>query len=261
MSNQLKIIVTSSLLFFSHTISSAQTSPLPCLNRTFTIVAHVLDNPDLTPSHEEEDILAAVETLNFFFEPICTSFEICEFRRVENYQYDILERPQNEWNELINKHHVDNRINIFFMTEIDNETAGFSAGSINNLTSGGIALASLGAFVHEMGHFFGLPHTFGENGNDDLVTLELVDGSNSETAGDLILDTPADPYDPNDTTTIYMDSTLCRFIAPLVDANGEYYTPHVGNIMTYLACSGCEFTHDQFRQMAQSYLDAPEKMW
>lgn len=259
--NQLKIIFTSGLIIFSTLIVLAQTSPLPCLNRTFTIVAHVVDKPDLTPSHEQADILAAVENLNSFFEPICTSFEVCEFRCVENYQYDSLERVILEWNELVNTNHVDNRINIFFMSAIDEDVAGFSAGSIGNLTSGGIAIAGIGSLVHEMGHFFGLSHTFGELGNDDMITLELVDGSNSESSGDLIVDTPADPFDPNDTITTYVDPSLCRFIAPLVDANGEYYIPHIGNIMTYLSCSGCEFTHDQFRRMAQSYLDAPQKMW
>ena len=39
---------------------------------------------------------------------------------------------------------------------------------------------------HEVGHFYGLPHTH-DQGN------ELVNGSNCATAGDNFCDTPADP--------------------------------------------------------------------
>ena len=46
--------------------------------------------------------------------------------------------------------------------------------------------------AHEMGHCLGLYHTHNGTG-DNNGTPELVNGSNSSTAGDYITDTPADP--------------------------------------------------------------------
>ena len=45
--------------------------------------------------------------------------------------------------------------------------------------------------AHEMGHCLGLYHTHNGTG-DNNGTPELVNGSNSSTAGDYITDTPAD---------------------------------------------------------------------
>ena len=58
---------------------------------------------------------------------------------------------------------------------------------------GGIVLAGTGAksIVQAMGTYFGLPPTEGD-------LLELVDGTNSTTAGDQLIDTPADPHVASD---------------------------------------------------------------
>ena len=101
-----------------------------------------------------------------------------------------------------------------------------------------------------MGHFFGLPHTF-ERDNG----LELADGSNCETAGDGICDTPADPYEVDEPMSKWIDSLECRFIYKGKDANGDYYSPDLANYMSYYGspCSCSRFTDGQYKAMVDNY--------
>lgn len=89
---------------------------------------------------------------------------------------------------------------------------------VNNST------AENGATVaHEMGHYFGLLHTF-ETANG----VELVNGSNCGSAGDLLCDTPADGFhtfgDSSGFSCDYSSGT---------DANGDAYVSDETQIMSY----------------------------
>lgn len=89
---------------------------------------------------------------------------------------------------------------------------------------------------HELGHSFNLIHPFGvwaEGHTDELVTRGV--GSNCDRTGDLLCDTPADPYGyPGGSFTGY-DANNCTYYAGDVrDANGDLYTPDATNIMSYL---------------------------
>ena len=86
-----------------------------------------------------------------------------------------------------------------------------------------------------MGHYFGLYHTF-----ETDFGLELEDGSNCDVTGDLVCDTPADPYIHPDTMSKYVDG--CTFIFMGKDANGAFYNPHTTNIMSYYPCECGRFT-------------------
>jgi len=110
-----------------------------------------------------------------------------------------------------------------------------------------------GTLTHEMGHMFGLLHTFEGNG------IELVNGSNCETEGDLICDTPADPFVEGDDMSLYIGED-CEFISIKLDSNFQYYQPDVGNIMSYYPCS-CGFTRGQYLKMAETFLNSDPKMW
>ena len=230
---------------------------LPCLDKKFTIVAHIMrDSLGITP-HDSTAIRQAVNNLNPLFEPICASFTVCEFIFHDNFQYaNLLEGPTDpKWDEMQDKYHKDNRINIYFVSQLSGDEAGFAGlGAIVNMTGSGIVILELGALPHEMGHFFGLSHTFQGNGT------ELVDGSNCTTAGDKICDTPADPFVPGESMDDYLDG--CTFISAKTDANGDFYVPDVGNIMSYYPdmCT-CGFTYDQYNAMANKYLNSSPKMW
>jgi hypothetical protein len=94
---------------------------------------------------------------------------------------------------------------------------------------------------HELGHFFGLYHTF-----ETKFGAELVNGSNCKTTGDLICDTEADIQTPN--------ITNCQYAGADKDAKGNFYFPPIGNIMSFHDCF-CKFTTEQYNKMAYVFLN------
>ena len=135
---------------------------------------------------------------------------------------------------LTSANNVNGVINIYFTNSIVSSSSGsslcgyayFPGGPetilmANGCTTNGSTLS------HEMGHFFGLSHTHG-NSNVYNSTEELVDGSNCETTGDFICDTPADPRLGNNNV-----NGACEFFDFAQDANGEYFQPDPLNIMSY----------------------------
>jgi hypothetical protein len=78
--------------------------------------------------------------------------------------------------------------------------------------------------VHEMGHFFGLYHTFEEEmfGKDNFV-------EDCNVAGDCICDTPPDP---GAVFEVYVNYSACDMIDNY-HSNGNLYRPLVDNYMAY----------------------------
>ncbi len=245
--------------FFSFSAQAQQyhhaDQSLPCLDKEFTIVVHIMRDSLGITAHDSTSIRQAIQNLNPLFEPICASFTVCEIVFHDNFQYaNLLGASDAKWVEMQEKYHKDNRINMYFLTSLGGSEAGFATlGGITNMTDGGIVISELGAIPHEMGHFFGLLHTFTGSGT------ELVDGSNCSTAGDKICDTPADPYVAGEELSDYIKD--CVFISPKKDANGDFYVPDVGNIMSYYTDCTCGFTYDQYNAMAMKYLNSSPKMW
>ena len=252
------------LFFFTTSLSGqgllTEQAALPCIDRQFTVVTHIVRDTFGDAGITEMEILDAIDSMNIYFAPICVSFKICEFRYIDNFQYDIV--SDEDWAEMQVKYHLDNRINMYIVADIDDASAvcGFaSLGGITQMESGGIVIKKecvgfTKTIPHEFGHYFNLMHTFEGSGS------ELVDGSNCTTEGDEVCDTPADPFEVGDDMSLYIGGN-CRFISPKQDANGQYYEPDVGNIMSYYPgdCS-CGFTYQQYLRMANTYLSMPD-MW
>ncbi|NNE28418.1 MAG: hypothetical protein HKN16_02200 [Saprospiraceae bacterium] len=245
-----------------------QQAPLPCLNKTFSIVANMVRDSLGMPNTTEAEIQAAVDSLNKDFEPICVKFEVCEFRFVNNFQYDDIE-DTDELNEMFAFYNQERRINMYLISGIPEPFCGMA--TLNGITmahdskpgiaivKGDCLLAPSRTLSHEIGHFFGLLHTF--EGSDG-PNPELVDGSNCATAGDLICDTPADPYVAGDSQAQYVDPTLCRFIRQIKDSNDDWFVPDVGNIMSYYQAEcACGFTYEQLLTMANNYSNSDRDNW
>ena len=242
---------------------------LPCIDRTFQVAVHFSNKPDGFVTSDTLLMDAFVAAVNGYFAPICIQFEVCELRVMDNFHFSHLELlpkgAPNEVTEMVNTNFVKNRINLYivdYFTEngaYEGTPGGFAslAGiqQVNNShivvkSDGGVSLNTL---VHEMGHYFGLEHTF-ETSNGE----ELVDGSNCETAGDGICDTPADPYE---ITEDHYDKDNCTYMDPIKDANGDYYAPNLSNIMSYYSGCQSEFTRGQYKKMAETYLAGPKDQW
>jgi Pregnancy-associated plasma protein-A len=241
----------------SFTLVNAQTKEeLPCIHKTFSIVAHIVIDSFGKSIHSPATIVASVNAMNAYFAPICVSFQVCLIDTIQNYWYEKLDTTRRQWGELKVLYNLKNRINMYFVNDITNPAGlGFADFTgITNVVSSGLGFKTstdVRTLVHEMGHYFGLSHTF-EN-----RVPELVNGTNCLVAGDSICDTPADPVGGA------VDAN-CTFISQQKDANGDFYSPMVGNIMSYYNCD-CPnvtkvFTDDQYRKMAKTYILSPG-MW
>ncbi|MDF2435990.1 MAG: hypothetical protein K0Q95_366 [Bacteroidota bacterium] len=257
--NKMKKNILFLILFscFSGFLAAQTQERLPCIDKKFSIIVHIVRDSASVAGITEARILENVDTLNNKFAPICVSFEVCEFRYINNSYYNII-KNQN-WEEMQILYNEKNRINLYYVNDIQSPAGacGFAGlGCITNLNAEGIVIKKLASCVgstsktlaHEMGHYFSLEHTFEGSG------IELVDGSNCLTAGDQICDTPSDPFVTGDDPANYVNGS-CRFISMLQDANGDFYDPMVGNIMSYYPDNcACGFTHDQYMKMAKKYL-------
>lgn len=109
-------------------------------------------------------------------------------------------------------------------------------------------------FLHEIGHYFGLLHTFQDSNNPDMSKRELVTrgaGSNCVTTGDQLCDTPADPFER--LPLIYAYNCDQKTPTDLQDANGETFSPPINNIMSYQQRCGNIFTEQQYQKMQASF--------
>ncbi|MVM36011.1 hypothetical protein GO755_38715, partial [Spirosoma sp. HMF4905] len=103
---------------------------------------------------------------------------------------------------------------------------------------------------HELGHTFNLIHTFGNN-NGSGTTSELVTrgaGANCTIAGDLLCDTPADPYGMSGNSTININGCP-TYNGTAVDATGVPFNPSITNLMSYYFPCIHDFTAGQYDRM------------
>jgi len=249
---------------------------LPCVNKNYNILAHVaVDSTGRVPLYSQQTLNKMVIVLNDYFSPICVSFSICEYHVLEDdYSLGrVVADPifvDDQLQGLKNRFSLRRRINVYFLDYIEGNYCGDST------FEGILTLLDANIFTeqscpddlseqvaHHMGHLFGLRNTF------DPGTIELVDGSNCTTTGDLLCDTPADPFgqtfisaaDQLLVDQMMLDTTLirgCEFVYEIRDPNGEYYQPDMGNIMSNYPCK-CGFTQDQYRLMVETILKSDIK--
>jgi PKD repeat protein len=208
-------------------------------NRTSTVLnsvpikAHIVRTTSGTGGLSETELSDALALMNSIYVDAGIEFFLCDginYIDSDNY-YDF---ETNEEAAMTSVNNINGVINIYFTNSIESSSSGnnvcgyayYPGGPETVLMANSCALNG-STLSHELGHFFGLPHTHG-NSNTPGSTEELVDGSNCEFTGDNICDTPADPQLSGSNV-----NAGCEYIGNALDANNDFYQPDPLNIMSY----------------------------
>lgn len=108
-------------------------------------------------------------------------------------------------------------------------------------------------FLHELGHYFGLLHTFQDSASENIEDREVVtrdSGANCAFAGDQLCDTPADPFERLTSASAF-DCTE-DYPTNLKDKYGMTFKPAFDNLMSYHLKCGNVFTDQQYQRMEAS---------
>jgi hypothetical protein len=229
-------------------------------DRTLQITVHICRDTLGSDNYDEDLLEPTIANLNELWQPIGIDFKICDIRYMDNFQFDEFEGPADT-GPMTTMYYQQNTINLYLVESLDLDGFG-EAGGLASLPGGTDFVIVAKEYMtpefdvcpHEMGHFFGLYHTFEED-----FGLELANGSNCETTGDLVCDTPANPSDDSEDAP----APDCTYIgSPVADANGDFYVPGANNIMSYYPeeCT-CKFTPQQYNRMLEQYLQLRSYLW
>ncbi len=176
---------------------------------------------------------------------------------------DSLGRTQEKL--ITGRYGIRNAINIYFLNSIKadgSEAGGYAYFPDTTYATNHVFMASRQSndnltLPHELGHYFQLAHTFDSSADPDTADRELVTRlkiekgkrllANCETKGDLLCDTPADPYDR--VKAIFSGCAYNLPASKMADANGDAFDPQMNNIMAYFQCGAFMFTGGQLNVM------------
>ncbi|WP_445737492.1 T9SS type A sorting domain-containing protein [Mariniflexile sp.] len=234
--------------------SSKSTSKTRTIN-SIPIKAHVIRASNGTGGICDADLNNAISELNTVFAGAFMEFFLCDGINYIN-EDALYHFKKGDEKSLKETYFVPGLINIYFTDFIENGLDESICGYTDNegrndaIVMKNSCVTNDSSLVHELGHFFSLIHT---HGVDNIkLTTEFVDGSNCDTDGDGICDTPADPK-----LTTKNVNNFCEYIGTERDAHGDYFTPDATNIMSY-SRKGCRnhFTPQQLARMHAFYLVA-----
>lgn len=212
------------------------------------ITAHIVrsvaaDFDDLT----QEDIDAEIEKANKAYSEAGIVFFLCGSPRYIKGKtiYDF-----NSGDQLNSQNYIPNTVNVYFVEDLQVNADVGLCGYAQFPWVGDVKLRYImmnqacstngSTLAHELGHFYGLFHT-----HETFRGREYVDGSNCQTAGDQICDTPADP-------NLSLPNAMagCAYVGRYTDPKGASYEPHISNLMAY-SPSACRhyFSDGQKRVM------------
>lgn len=228
---------------------------IPCIDKKISVTVHLIALEDSSNIADIALIDDALARLNEAFAPICLTFERCSTNYVYANKYDTLDQSVDLGTVLLN-HYEPNTLNLYVpnLLTIGNGLLGVNGWAPLPPSSKDYIFVRKNALqgntlIHETGHYFGLYHPF-----DVDFGIEYVDGSNCETAGDLICDTDAD-------VAIGVNDSDCEYISEFVDPHGDYYHPKTDNYMSYYSGCRCTFTHQQYIRMAEMYYTYRSHLW
>jgi hypothetical protein len=229
-------------------IKSAQKSQASKLKHNIPVKIHIIRNSDGSGGLDIYDLESAIENLNIYFTEAHMNFYLWDnIDFIDNDDYVNFKKGNEE--KLSETHYSSGIINMYFTNYIENDSGSSICGySVNKDSSHIIVMKNScttndSTLAHEMGHVFSLLHTHGAS--NTKMTTELVDGSNCDTDGDGICDTPADPKLSSNSI-----NNFCEYIGTETDIHGNLFSPDTKNIMSYSrkACRN-NFTNQQLGRM------------
>lgn len=230
----------------------------------------ILGTSDSQSTFSASDVNELIDHANVYFNKINVQFYLLDGR--PNYIYDnenVNLKLENE-QQFRTNYDVTNAINLYFFKTIVQKDLtllnGFATLPNYSAASNRILFSYLDrniedfktlkekVFLHELGHYFGLFHTFQDSNHPDITKRELVTrgaGANCSTTGDQLCDTNSDPFERLPSISAYDCSAS---ISPsVVDANREAYQPPVNNLMSYHVRCGNVFSNQQYQKMEASF--------
>ncbi|RFS15776.1 M43 family zinc metalloprotease [Emticicia sp. C21] len=206
-----------------------------CVKVQFTVFA---DNDGSNRATTDAHIYRQFQNMVNQFNPHGICFTFMGIRQINNSDWNVQDADDEEA-EMYDIRVLGN-LNVFIhqtLTLGDKNLDGIAYDIPNNdafISLKGVAVAdtiNLYTMAHELGHVFGLYHTF-----TTTYGAESVDRTGSckdcEDDGDYLCDTPADPDDGEG----YLQSNTnasCMYIGDKLDECSTPYTPAMNNIMSY----------------------------
>ncbi|MCU0391872.1 MAG: GEVED domain-containing protein [Thermoflexibacter sp.] len=221
----------------------------------FPVKVHIMRKSDGTGGASELEIMQGLAEANRIFRQIDVQFYMCsEFHYIDNDTYYNFHQMNETAMAAEAGNYQAGVINIYYpktVTVNPNKPVGgytwYPATGVERVFIVG-ASANSRTVEHELGHYFGLMHTFEFNNSANIPDRELVTrgaGKNCDTNGDGFCDTPADPYGLPNATTMG-----CTYTGTATDANNQLFAPAMDNVMSYYAdFCGAVFTPQQYAFM------------
>ena len=214
---------------------------------------HIVRRSDGTGGANENSLYQGVAQANVRYANAGMQFYICgPLHYIDNTAwYDFASSSESALTAAPN--YDANQINLYLTHSVSYNQSSVDGYAYTNPSSTRrrVFLTSLYAdtYSHELGHIFGLLHPFENNNSPVVAQRELVARTNCTTAGDLLCDTPADPFG---LAGVAYNPTTCTYASTstATDAQGQPFAPDLSNVMGYWGCSpAAGFTASQYAAM------------
>ncbi|PSR01866.1 MAG: hypothetical protein BRD50_08030 [Bacteroidetes bacterium SW_11_45_7] len=215
--------------------------------------AHIVGKDDGTGYYSISTLFQAMCNLNEQMEPTNMYFYLKgEVDYIDNS--DFYQHGYQNGALMMSQNNVADAANVYFVDD-PNGACGYFLSSANGVAINNTCAGPDNATIaHELGHFFGLPHTFYEWEGTDIrdggsiaqSNQELVDGSNCNSTADGFCDTPPD---------YFSFRWACPESFRPTDPNGDTINPDESLIMSY-SLDNCQqrFSSSQKDYMINSSL-------